>query len=147
MSACQESFYLVVEIIVVILFITCTQYGEGTHPRNMTSDELAAEAGAAVTKYYPVFMDVHVMIFIGFGFLMVFLKSHSWTSVGLNFIVSAYALQIGILSSGFWYQAFSKPAEEWEKIPLTIENLIVGDFGAGTVMITFGALLGKVSLS
>lgn len=87
------------------------------------------------------------MIFIGFGFLMVFLKSHSWTSVGLNFVVAAYALQISILSNGFWYQAFSKSIDEWEKIPLTIENLIVGDFGAATVLITFGALLGKVSLS
>ena len=147
MTACDEFIYLVIEIIVIFLFITCTQYDEGVHPRNMISEELAAEAEKAVTKYYPVFMDVHVMIFIGFGFLMVFLKSHSWTSVGLNFVVAAYALQISILSSGFWYQAFSKPVDEWEKIPLTIENLIVGDFGAGTVLITFGALLGKVSLS
>lgn len=32
------------------------------------------------------------MIFIGFGFLMVFLKSHSWTSVSLNMLISAFAI-------------------------------------------------------
>ena len=34
----------------------------------------------------------------------------------------------------------------WHKIPLTIENLIIGDFGAGAAMITFGAILGKCNL-
>jgi ammonium transporter Rh len=49
-----------------------------------------------------MYMDVHVMIFVGFGFLMVFLKAHSWTSVGFNYIVACWALQITILLSGFW---------------------------------------------
>lgn len=84
------------------------------------------------------------MIFIGFGFLMVFLKNHSWTSVGYNFLISAYVLQITILIVGFWHQLFEG---HWEKISLDITSLIAGDFGAGAVMITFGAVLGKISLS
>ena len=35
---------------------------------------------------------------------------------------------------------------EWKKLPITLESLIVGDFGAAAAMITFGALLGKVNL-
>ena len=84
------------------------------------------------------------MIFIGFGFLMVFLKTHSWTSVGYNFLIAAYVLQITILMNGFWHTIIEdKP---WHKIALNIEELIKGDFGAGAVLITFGALLGKCSL-
>ena len=45
-----------------------------------------------LTNHYPEYQDVHVMIFIGFGFLMVFLKSHSWTSVGFNYIIAVWAL-------------------------------------------------------
>ena len=32
------------------------------------------------------------------------------------------------------------------KIAIRLENLIVGDFGAGAAMITYGVLLGKVNL-
>ena len=32
------------------------------------------------------------MIFVGFGFLMTFLKHHSWTSVGFNYLIAAYAI-------------------------------------------------------
>lgn len=84
------------------------------------------------------------MIFIGFGFLMVFLKTHSWTSVGFNLIIAAYALQISIIVTGFWHQLLV--VREFHKINLDIPALIIGDFGAGAVLITFGALLGKVSI-
>ena len=32
------------------------------------------------------------------------------------------------------------------KMGISLENMIVGDFGAGTAMITFGAVLGKANL-
>lgn len=70
-----------------------------------------------VTTYYPLYQDVHVMIFVGFGFLMVFLKNHSWTSVGYNFLISAYVLQITILAVGFWHSLIE---DHWEKIQLDI---------------------------
>ena len=36
--------------------------------------------------------------------------------------------------------------EQPSKIQLSLSNMIVGDFGAGTAMITFGAVLGKANL-
>ena len=141
-----ESIYLLSELIVIILYLLFTEYGEGVHPADNSSDDGALKASDAVRTYYALFQDVHVMIFIGFGFLMVFLKTHSWTSVGYNFLIAAYALQITILVTGFWHQALKKPVDEWEKIELSIPALIIGDFGAGCVLITFGAILGKCSL-
>ena len=35
---------------------------------------------------------------------------------------------------------------EYHKLELSLENLIIGDFGAGAAMITFGVLLGKCNL-
>jgi len=32
------------------------------------------------------------MIFIGFGFLMVFLKSHNWSSIGYNYLIACWAI-------------------------------------------------------
>ena len=56
------------------------------------SDDMAVSAEgdsqAFALTIYPQFQDVHIMIFIGFGFLMVFLKSHAWASVSLNLLVA-----------------------------------------------------------
>jgi len=90
------------------------------------------------------------MIFIGFGFLMVFLKNNSWTSIGFNYLIACWAIQITILYRGFWEQILAYYVHDghhdWRKIPLRIEEIINADFGAAAVLITFGAILGKCSL-
>ena len=60
-------------------------------------------ADIKVQTLYLIFQDVHVMIFIGFGFLMIFLKTQSWTSVGFNFLIAAYVLLITIIIAGFFH--------------------------------------------
>lgn len=47
------------------------------------------------------FQDVHVMIFIGFGFLMTFLQRYGFGSVGFNFLIAAFSLQWATLMQGF----------------------------------------------
>jgi len=84
------------------------------------------------------------MIFIGFGFLMTFLKTMSWTALSYNWIISIWAFQFAILSVGFWHQLFGD--DPWAKIEVNLESMILGDFGAGAAMITFGVLLGKINL-
>lgn len=49
-----------------------------------------------------MFMDVHVMIFVGFGFLMTFLKRYTFGGVAFNFLVAALIIQWAILSDGFY---------------------------------------------
>jgi len=80
---------------------------------------------------------------------MVFLKSHSWTSVGYNYLISAWVFQVYILFAGFWRQIteyYHEPDREWHKININMWTLICADFCAGACMITFGGLLGKVNL-
>jgi hypothetical protein len=42
---------------------------------------------------YPMYQDVHVMIFIGFGFLMTFLRRNGYTSIGFTFFIAAIVIQ------------------------------------------------------
>ena len=97
-----------------------------------------------INKYYPFFQDVHVMIFIGFGYLMTFLKKYGFTSVGYTFLIGAFIIQYSILMNGLIHNIVNN---HYEKIYLSIKSLITGDFAAGAVLISFGALLGKVSLN
>lgn len=85
------------------------------------------------------------MIFIGFGFLMTFIKTMSWTALSYNWIISCWAFQISLLLLGFWHKVIDKDSE-FKKIEVSLESMIVGDFAAGAAMITFGAILGKANL-
>lgn len=50
-----------------------------------------------------VFQDVHVMMFIGFGFLMTFLKKYGYGAVSFNFLIAAIVLQWATLCQGFYH--------------------------------------------
>ena len=57
-----------------------------------------------MSKYlFVVFQDVHVMIFIGFGFLMTFLKKYGLSAVSLNLICSSLAIEVFTLVFGFFH--------------------------------------------
>ncbi|XP_008490191.2 ammonium transporter Rh type C [Calypte anna] len=88
---------------------------------------------------YPSFQDVHVMIFVGFGFLMTFLKRYGFGAVGFNFLLAAFGIQWALLMQG-WFHSFKSG-----KILIGVENLINADFCVGSVCIAFGAILGKSS--
>ncbi|KAF4081255.1 hypothetical protein AMELA_G00159300 [Ameiurus melas] len=90
---------------------------------------------------YPSFQDVHVMIFVGFGFLMTFLKRYGFGAVGFNFLIAAFGLQWALLMQGWFH--FIDPVDGFIKIG--VENIINADFCVAGCLIAYGALLGKVS--
>ncbi|NXS88646.1 RHAG protein, partial [Erpornis zantholeuca] len=113
---------LLLEVIIIVLYGIFVDYD----PRGFA------------TGLYPHFQDVHVMIFVGFGFLMTFLKKYGFSSVGFNMLIAAFGLQWGILMQGFWHM-------EGGKILVNIKSMINADFSTATALISFGALLGKTS--
>lgn len=127
---------IILEIIFIVLYSQFTEY----------SDEVAAGQAVEQTidRYYPMYQDVHVMIFIGFGFLMTFMKRYGFSAIGFNFLLAALTIQYSILINGFWHRVFEN---KWDhKITLNITSLITGDFAAGAVLISFGAVLGKATV-
>ena len=50
-----------------------------------------------------MFQDVHVMIFLGFGFLMTFLKKYGLSAVSLNLLCSVLAIEVFTLTYGFFH--------------------------------------------
>lgn len=101
-----------------------------------------ADGDGGMDFYYGMYQDVHVMIFIGFGFLMTFLSRYSFSAIGFTFMIGALVIQWAILTNGFWHNVYH---EHFGTIHLDIRSLIRADFVAGSVLITFGGILGKVS--
>ncbi|KAK5879925.1 hypothetical protein CesoFtcFv8_023001 [Champsocephalus esox] len=130
---------LVLEIITIILFAVYVDYDDGK--RDDHHDKASNQSDhkePMPMDLYPMFQDVHVMIFIGFGFLMTFLKRYGFSSVGINLLLAAFGLQWGLLMQGFWHMTDGK-------IKISIFKIINADFSTATVLISFGAVLGKTS--
>ena len=137
-------FYSVWEVIFICLMGGFARYD--TEAAGYSDTSQAAQDGQRLNfaTLYPLYQDVHVMIFIGFAYLMVFLRKHGYTSVGGTFLIAALVIQWYQLTRGFWYDAFHGT---WDNILISITTLVQADFCAGAVLITFGVVLGKVSPS
>uniref|UniRef100_A0A8K9X156 Rhesus blood group family type B glycoprotein n=1 Tax=Oncorhynchus mykiss TaxID=8022 RepID=A0A8K9X156_ONCMY len=132
---------IILEVILIILFGTLVQYDDETDAK-LWHKEIANGSSNYDNDFYyryPSFQDVHVMIFIGFGFLMTFLQRYGFSSVGFNFLIAAFALQWATLMQGFVHGMHGG------KIHVGIESMINADFCTGSVLISFGAVLGKTS--
>jgi len=117
------------QLIAFIFFVTSADYPK--HGEQET-----------VSKYYGMYQDVHVMIFIGFGFLMTFLRKHMFNSLGMTFLIGVMAIQLSIMWNCVFHEAFhGNPV----KLVMNIKTLICGDFAAGAVLISFGAVVGRVT--
>ena len=95
-----ECLFIVAEAIAILFYALFAEYGEGIAPDSKMTE---AEGRDLMQGFYPFFQDVHVMIFIGFGFLMAFIKTSCWSALCFNWVVSIWALQWGLLSNGFWH--------------------------------------------
>ncbi len=134
----------VFQIILLVLFSMCTQYGDSAiASTSKIVNGTVASVQSEVDHLYPFYQDVHVMIFIGFGFLMTFLKKYTFSSVGYNFLIAAFAIQWSMIVNGLVHAGYEGHLDA--PISLSITTLITSDFAAGAVLISFGAVLGKTS--
>ncbi|XP_039595796.1 rh blood group, D antigen [Polypterus senegalus] len=86
---------------------------------------------------YAEFQDVHVMVFFGFGFLMMFLRRYGFSSTGFNLLLAALAVQWATLMNGFLF-SFRDGS-----ITINLKSLVTANMCAASAVISMGAVLGK----
>ena len=59
-----------------------------------------------------------------------------------NFLLAIIVIQWHILVNGFFHNAFEGT---WKKIELSLTTFVLADFACAVVLISFGAVLGKVT--
>jgi len=52
--------------------------------------------------YYKQITDIGMMMLVGYGFLVSYLRFHRWHSLSLTFFSSMFVCQYYILLAGFW---------------------------------------------
>jgi ammonium transporter Rh len=94
-------------------------------------------------KDYIKFRDIMAMLLLGFGYLMTFLKAYGLGAVGLTLFLTMIAMQANIALE-FAMRALYTHEEDWPA-PVTMAVLIDAEFAAATLLISFGALIGRAS--
>lgn len=122
---------IVIQIMFIILFATVggssfVTFGTGTQAYNM-------------------FIGVEIMMFIGFGYLMTFLKWYGLGAMGFSMLLVAIALQWDLFTEHFWYQLFFHTPYKWEYTPISVYSLLDTLYAVASVLISFGAVIGKIS--
>jgi len=130
-------------LLISVFVIFVVLYSVGVRYPDVKAEEECN--GCGVTQYYGMFLHVSIMIFIGFGYLMTFLKRYGYSAIGYNFLLSCIAFLWDVLCAGFWLNVYNRSSDF--RIPLSWGLLLEGLFGAGAVMISFGAVLGRTTIS
>ena len=83
------------------------------------------------------------MMLIGFGFLMTFIRSYAWSAIAWTFLINAFVTQLYILLSPFWERAIVHGFHDF-LITIDIVFLIRCSYSVGSVLVSFGGLIGRV---
>ncbi|XP_037684059.1 blood group Rh(CE) polypeptide isoform X2 [Choloepus didactylus] len=115
---------LVLEVAFILIFFFYTSY------------DVASKDGKKLLETYRVFQDVIIMAAFGLGFLTSSLRRHSWSSVAFSLFTLALGVQWAVLLEGFLDQ----------RMVITLSSIRVATMSSMSVLISAGAVLGKVNL-
>ena len=154
-------FFIVFALIQVIILILIGFYFDWsdyyTNPKSIysysnntlnetitnTTNITGGDVYLAIENKYKLFQEINIIILLGFGFLRSFLKHYSWTSISLTIIAMVLSTEFGLFLLISWTAIFK---EKWVDGKFNFQFLLDANFCAGTVVISLGPILGKISM-
>lgn len=91
---------------------------------------------------YGFFQDVHIMVFVGIGFILASFHKFRLSILMVFFWLAALTVQYYFLFRAFWAGVF---LNQWGSINIDTAKLILGDVCAGSILIGICAIIGKAS--
>eukprot|EP00854_Cymbomonas_tetramitiformis_P022832 gene22832-27594_t len=103
--------------------------------------KFTAESSAHSVQVYNYYVGVALMMLVGFGYLMTFLRWYGLGAVGFTMLITCISVEVAILAEPLF-------ANGWEhKINVDVMSLLHGNFCAAACLISFGGVIGKLNPS
>lgn len=98
--------------------------------------DLSSAYSTDASSIYNYYVGVALMMFVGFGYLMTFLKAYGLGAVGYTMFITCIGVEFAIVIESYM-----------GKGSLTIDflSLLNGNFAVAAVLISFGGMIGKIS--
>jgi ammonium transporter Rh len=90
------------------------------------------------TSVYNHYVGVALMMLVGFGYLMTFLRGYSLSAVGFTLYITCLGVQLAMVAESFMEQ-------ETTSIKLSVYSVLDGNFAAAALLISFAAVIRKAS--
>ncbi|NWI93379.1 RHBGA protein, partial [Pitta sordida] len=109
-----------------------------------TYDKPSAQAEDAnstnqVYSIFPFFQDIQVMLVVGLGLLLTFLPRYGFSALTHNFLLLNFSMQWALVLQGLLHHFHHG------QVYLDLRKLLISEFAAVTVLISVGAILGRIS--
>jgi len=91
------------------------------------------------TLKYERSIQILAMLLVGFGFLMVFVRNHGYSSITATFLVVSISIPMYVIIKSFGGEGFSMET-------INIDTLIFAEFAAASLLIAIGAPLGRLKM-
>ncbi len=118
-------------IVSVVIILLCTS---NTLPAQNT--DASRISNILQVQQYERAIHIMAMLLIGFGFLMVFVKKYGRSALTATFLLVSVSLPLYLFVKGLG--AFEERGE--------IEQFILAEFGAASLLIAAGAVLGRIRI-
>lgn len=90
------------------------------------------------SSIYNFHVGVALMMFVGFGYLMTFLKAYGLGAVGFTMYITCIGAEFAIIMESYMGKG---------NLLIDFQSLLKGNFAVAAVLISFGGLIGKISPS
>ncbi|PKN79237.1 MAG: ammonium transporter [Candidatus Cloacimonetes bacterium HGW-Cloacimonetes-1] len=117
-------------LLIILLALTGMAYAVEVPADNTLNDVVN------VLKYYRA-IHVMAMLLVGFGFLMVFVKMYGRTALTATYLLVSIAIPLYFFKSSHGIMGEAKGM---------VDNIILAEFAAASLLICAGAVLGRIKL-
>jgi len=130
-SSLVSHIFVGCQAFLILFFLTSTTYSKDDYE----------------VKEYIAYRDIMAMLLLGFGYLMTFLKHYGLGAVGFTMMLSILSMELNIVVEFLIRFLYGEGGEANTTLPLPIDmaTLIDSEFAAATLMITFGAMIGRAT--
>ncbi|NWI62923.1 RHBGB protein, partial [Todus mexicanus] len=127
------------QILTIILFAVFARYRPESSPGLCSQQPNCSWRSQDSGLQHPRSRAVHLQVLLGFGLLVAFLSRYGLGSVASSILLVAFAIQWAVLIQGFLYSFLNG------KIYVGAQSMVGADFCAAAVLISTGAVLGRVN--
>lgn len=89
------------------------------------------------TLTYAKSIHILAMLLLGFGFLMVFMRGHEFTSLTATFLAVSISMPVYMIAKSLLFEEFEV---------MSINGLLFAEFAAASLLICMGAVLGRLKM-